>query len=129
MAVGTDINVTLPPGEAARGEQLVKTVECIGCHLPGGEGGPGPLWKADPQNDGQGIATRAETRYLGEDYTGHAASAEQYLIESILTPSVYIINKIGYTFSPGRSAMPGNFGEKLTAQDLADIIAYLETIK
>jgi cytochrome c2 len=131
VSVGTDIKQTLPAGDAARGEQTVAALECTRCHAvaPGDAGCVGPCWAARPSNDNLGIATRAETRFLAPDYTGHAASAQEYLFESIVLPSDYIIDFIGYEFSPGRSLMPGNYAPMITAQGMADIIAYLETLK
>jgi hypothetical protein len=136
IGVGTDINQTLPPGDGARGKLLVAATindySCNYCHVAVDESvatrGPGPVWLGDMNNDGA-IAARAETRYLGDDYTGDATTAQQYLFESIVLPNAYIIKHVYYEWEPGKSAHPDNYGQLLTAQDLADIIAYLETIK
>ena len=46
---------------------------------------------------------------------------EQYLVESILAPNAYVVpNYVA-------GAMPQNFGQRLQLQELADIIAYLQT--
>jgi mono/diheme cytochrome c family protein len=132
--VGTDITQELPPGDAAHGSLLVETfdLDCASCHVRGHVGAPAPYWAKDPENDQQGVATRAQTRYLAADYTGQATSAREYLFESIVSPNIYIVpGRIDYYFdvAAGRSQMPGNFGKKLDKQMLADVIAYLETIK
>ena len=68
----------------------------------------------------EGTFTRAEnTRLQAPELAGY--TVEHYLIESILVPNAYIAP--GY---PG-NAMPQNFGERLSAQDLVDLVAYLES--
>jgi cytochrome c1 len=71
----------------------------------------GPTFPGDPP-----LAARAATRKSGY-------SAELYLYESIVEPNAYIV--------PGfqKDIMPGNADETLTDQDLADLIAYLMTMK
>jgi hypothetical protein len=44
---------------------------------------------------------------------------EHYLIESILVPNAYVAPG----FAP--NAMPQNFGQRITGQELADLVAYL----
>jgi hypothetical protein len=134
--VGTDIKQILPPGDAARGEQLVNEHECAGCHLSEvlEVNFFVPTWRAAESNDYKGIATRAETRYLAAEYTGHATSAQEYLFESIMSPNAYIIaepppNGTRYEFSAGISTMPSKVAASFTAQMLADVIAFLETLK
>jgi mono/diheme cytochrome c family protein len=117
--VGDDINTPLPTGNADHGKTLTESLGCTGCHITAAVG-PGWLATADP--NGQGVGTRAEARYKSADYTGHATSAEQYLHESIVRPGDFLV--------PGfNDLMPKTYGSTLTAQDLADIIAYLETLK
>jgi len=115
-AVGSDINIELPQGVAANGEVLFHGLgpggrfPCAACHsLQENQTLVGPSLA--------GIATRAASRKDG--YT-----VEQYLHESIVQPNTYIVESFG---SP--SVMPATFGEQMTKQDLADIIAYLLTLK
>ena len=68
----------------------------------------------------EGTFTRAEeTRLQDPALADH--TARQYLVESILVPNAYI--------APGypANAMPQNFGERLDVQQLADLVAYLES--
>jgi hypothetical protein len=58
-----------------------------------------------------GIAARAATRRP-------PLSAAEYVYESITTPTAYVVEG----FQP---AMPPNYPERLTDQELGDIIAYL----
>lgn len=119
--VGTnvdDILANLPEGDATRGEALYNGQEalevgvpagCAGCHL---NGAVGP--------DTVGTWTRVQNQRLTlpefEGYTG-----EQYLIEAIVQPNAHIV--AGYS----SGLMNANYGEQLTHQDLADIIAYIQT--
>lgn len=115
--VGTDITKQLPEGDATRGQGLATTKGCVGCHVTTATG---PAWM--PTGDQPGIGTRAETRFQEPNYNGAAQNAEQYLFESIVLPSAHIVE--GY-----QDIMPKNFGETLTDQETADLIAYLLTLK
>lgn len=98
----------LPAGNAAAGAQVFESVaHCNACHaLGGGSGGVGPAL--------DGIGARAATARDGY-------SAEAYLFESIVDPGAYVAD------GQRANIMPGNFGQRLSAQQLADLIAYLTT--
>ncbi len=109
--VGVDVTAPLPEGDAARGEQLFlgaapgpdgKALGCQACHSLDGSVLVGPSM--------QGVSGRIPDGY---------ESPEAYLHESIVAPAAYTV--------PGFEGvvMPANFGERLDAQSLADIIAYL----
>src|SRR5579859_2989716 len=112
--------------DASSGQALTVANGCTTCHM----GVPftrAPGWLpnssgATPPNEG--IATRAQHRFTDPDYTGAATSADGYLLESIIEPNAYVV-----TGFDNPSQMPPNFGKKLHPQDLADIIAYLDTLK
>jgi mono/diheme cytochrome c family protein len=115
--VGTDITQTLPTGDAVNGEALANSKGCVACHVTTTTG---PAWAAS--TGVPGIGDRAATRFSEPDYTGKATSAEQYLLESIVNPTAFVVSG----FQP---LMPANFGQTLTAQEVADLIAYMSTIK
>ncbi|MCJ7513812.1 MAG: cytochrome c [Anaerolineales bacterium] len=118
-AVGTEITVALPAGDPARGQQLAESgLGCPGCHVLAAVG---PAWMAS--GDQPGIGTRAETRFTQDDYTGLAADAQQYLVEAVVQTNAFIVS--GYQ----PNIMPPNYGERLTGQDLADLIAYLTSLR
>jgi len=117
-AVGTDINVQLPQGDAAAGEALAKSEGCTACHI---DAPTGPAWL--PSTDQPGIGDRAATRITDPTYTGNASTPEQYLLESIVDPNAYVVD--GFT----ANIMPPIYGDKLTSQNAADLIAYLLTLK
>lgn len=112
VPVGRDLNVPLPPGDPARGEMLFN----------GQVNGQYPCYACHGLYEGQistcpnivGVAARAAERIPGY-------SAEQYLRESIVSPDAYVVAD----FPSG--IMPQDFAEKMTAQDLADLIAFLMT--
>jgi mono/diheme cytochrome c family protein len=116
--VGTDITKELPEGDVASGEALATSLGCTACHIAAPTG---PAWL--PTGNEPGIGTRAETRPDQPDYTGSAEDAHQYLFESIVAPDVYIVPP----FPAG--VMPKTYGNQLTDQDMADLIAYLLSLK
>jgi cytochrome c2 len=114
-APGTDLDVVLPTGDATKGDALFHgkgpngVYPCSACHsLTAGTTLVGPSLA--------GIATRAATRKPGYD-------AAKYIHESIVSPSAYVVEG----FNDG--VMPHVFGQSMTKQDLADIIAFLLTQK
>jgi mono/diheme cytochrome c family protein len=117
QAVGTALDTPLPQGDADKGKGLFTAQGCAACHsLKPDEKIVGPSVA--------GIDTRAGDRIKAADYKGKATTGEVYLRESIVQTSVYIVP----TYPDG--VMPKDFGTaKLSAQDLADLIAYLLTLK
>jgi mono/diheme cytochrome c family protein len=124
-AAGSDVDKELPAGDAARGEQLfaqqVKqasgtNASCKACHsLQPGEILTGPSLA--------GVATRAETRVAGE-------TAEQYIRQSIQQPNAFVVtDDPKFKQANGKSAMPEGLGNLMSDQDLADLIAYLLTLR
>ncbi len=101
---------TLPAGDAARGETLFLGTEpapdgqalgCQACHSLDGSTGVGPSM--------QGISGRVPDGY---------ASVEEYVYSSIVHPSEHI--REGFA-----DVMPKTFGQRLDAQSLADLIAFI----
>jgi mono/diheme cytochrome c family protein len=107
----------LPAGDAMRGELLYTSNElgCSSCHLGG--------LLAPPT---EGSVARIEERLASApelaDYT-----IEHYLVESILQPNAYLVpDEGGKTYSAGGiSVMQQNYSDRIDAQDLADLVAYL----
>jgi len=104
--VGTSLDVALPAGDATNGKVLFDvTYGCAACHsLEADKVIVGPSLA--------GIGNTATTRKSGYDAT-------MYLHESIVLPNEFMVEG----FASG--LMPANFGDRLSAQDLADIIAFL----
>lgn len=110
---GTDVQAILTAmesvtGDPVEGQSLYTAQGCSGCHS-GGIVGPAT----------EGTWTRIETERLAQpEFAGY--TAEQYAVESIVDAHKYIV--------PGFSAtMPTYFGERLSVQQIADLVAYLQS--
>ncbi len=71
-----------------------------------------------------GVADRAATREPGK-------TAEQYIRESIQQPNAFIVSGRSGKFkgANGKSVMPEGLANLMSPQDLADLIAYLQTLE
>jgi cytochrome c553 len=101
---------SLPAGNAEAGaalfDQAIKGAPtCVSCHMLTDEILVGPGFA--------GLSERAATRI-------DTQSAEEYIFNSILHPSRYIVE--GYS-----NLMYSEYGSRLSAQQVADLIAYLLT--
>jgi len=104
-------------GDPQRGQLLYNNLEvaadgkelgCVGCHS---EEETGPLT--------EGTWTRwDEIRRLEDELEDY--SFEEYMVESIVLPWAYLVPAYG-------EVMPNNFGDRMSYQDLADIILYLSS--
>lgn len=95
-------------GDPQSGQALYNgALACAGCHL---NAAVAPVT--------EGTWTRAQEERLPlPEFEGYTPVG--YLAESIIHPNAYVVP--GYP----EGVMPQNFGERLTYQDLADLIAYL----
>src|SRR5512135_1511294 len=122
-AIGSDLTAALPAGDATRGANLFsqqaklangENAPCKACHsLQPDTVIVGPSLS--------GVASRADTREPGK-------AAADYIRESIQNPNAFIVPGNPNFAQDGKSVMPGNLGDKMSAQDLADLIAYLLTL-
>ncbi len=99
-----EVAAALANADSEIGGDLVYELECNLCHLQG-DGSLSPLFF--------GLADFAAERRP-------PLSAEQYLYEAILYPGLHLVE--GYT-----NAMPNNYDERLSRQEIGHIIAYLLT--
>jgi mono/diheme cytochrome c family protein len=121
---GTDVNTELPAGDAERGKKLFAQEEkqasqtnasCTACHsLIPGEIKVGPSLA--------GVADRAATREPGK-------TVAEYIRESIQQPNAFIVPDAETFKANGKSVMPEGLGNLMSPQDLADLIAYLQTLR
>ncbi len=117
--MGQDISVQLPAGNADAGKALTEgALGCAACHVLAEIG---PPWAGNDTMDP--LAIRAATRFQQSDYTGNATSEEQYLLESVIQPQIFIVQ--GYD----QVQMPADFGDRITLQNMADLLAYMLTFK
>ena len=99
----------LAAADVTRGEQLVLMNGCNACHsMQEGVVQVGPSW--------YNLAGHAETRVPGQ-------SAEAYLYNSIIHPNDYLVEG----FQP--NLMPQIYEMTLSQEQLADIIAYMLTLR
>ncbi|WP_027331072.1 c-type cytochrome [Marinimicrobium agarilyticum] len=126
-AAGTKTSGTTPVTEEddyrAQGESVFETATpaCTSCHstAPGADMA-GPTMA--------GIVSRARETLKSDDYTGDATDLESYIRESIVAPSAHIVSGGMYS-SGGTSFMPSNYEESLTEKEIAQLVAYLATLK
>jgi cytochrome c oxidase subunit 2 len=88
----------------------------VACHTTGGAAGVGPTWK--------GLAGSQHQLADGSTVTADDA----YLRESILQPNAKIA-KGCLTGNCTPNIMPSTFGDKLTAEQVDQIIEYIKTIR
>jgi len=75
-----------------------------------------------------GIGARAGEVLRSSAYDGSAKSTDDYIRESILHPSAYVVP--GPTFgAAGQSIMPAIYQDMLTPEDIDHLVAYLRTLK
>jgi len=101
----------LPSGNIESGAKIFNdgkndATACSSCHRTDDTDSTGPSLA--------GIGNRAGERV--EDQ-----SADEYLLESILRPARYLVT--GFS-----TQMPSDYEDKLSAQDFADLIAYLKSL-
>ncbi len=89
-------------GDVAAGEALYRGLGCVACHSLDGTAGVGPSYL--------GLGERAASALEGY-------SAEEYVRESIINPCAYVVD--GFN-----CVMPQNYGDQLSPQDLADLVAF-----
>ncbi len=95
----------LANAQPADAEAVVEKYGCGACHRVGAANGIAPSWV--------GIAERAATRRP-------PLTAAEYIYESITDPGAYVVD--GYP-----DVMPKDFAQRMSDQELGDIIAYLLT--
>lgn len=99
-------------------DQIFAKGQCISCHtipgIPGAIGTIGPKLEE---------GTNAPLRIKDPGYKGTAKSTSEYIMESIVDPSVYVVKPFP------DNTMPKVFGQKLSAGALKKIVDYLSQVK
>ena len=122
----------MPPGAVpvssandpiALGEALFRSVTpaCTACHSTApGVNLAGPTLA--------GIATQAQKTIQSPDYKGKAKTAEEFIRESIVEPSVYLHPGAMYS-AGGTSFMPPTYAQDLKPEQVDHLVAYLASFK
>lgn len=99
-------------------DQIFAKAQCVSCHtipgIPGATGTIGPKLEE---------GTTASQRIKEPDYKGTAKTATDYIMESIIDPSAYVVKPFP------DNTMPKVFGQKLSAGALKKIVDYLSQVK
>lgn len=103
---------TVPPGNADRGREVFRQLECYKCHEIKGQDFPaaGTEAKSGPELTGMGSFHPAE-----------------YVAESILAPNHVIVEGPGFTGPDGLSTMP-SYTDSLSLTQWLDLVAYLKSL-
>lgn len=109
-------------GVLATGDEPVNEIfmkaGCVACHtIPGIEGATG---KVGPM---LAEGSNAPKRLKDPNYKGKAQSVREYITESILDPSAYVVKDFP------DNQMPKDFGKKLSAGAVQKIVDYLSQVK
>ena len=116
-----DLDIELPEGDPQIGFTTTIRYSCHGCHVNEAHPTSGPRFVADGEMPF--ILERGNMRIALPDYEGKATTDQEYMIESIFLPEAYIV--------PGEweKNMPTHYHLTMTDQELADILAWIATLK
>jgi mono/diheme cytochrome c family protein len=99
-------------------DQIFAKAQCVVCHtipgIPGATGTQGPKLEE---------GTNAPIRIKDPGYKGTARTTPEYIMESVVNPSAYVVK--GFP----DNLMPKVFGQKLSAGALKKIVDYLSQVK
>ena len=99
-------------------DQIFAKAQCVSCHtipgIPGATGTIGPKLEE---------GTNAPLRLKDPEYKGTAKSTPEYIMESVVAPSAYVVKPFP------DNTMPKIFGQKLSAGALKKIVDYLSQLK
>lgn len=99
-------------------DQIFAKAQCVVCHtIPGIPGAMGTIGPKLVEK------TNAPNRIKDKNYKGNAKTVREYITESVITPSMYVV--------PGfpDNVMPKIFGQKLSAGALNKIVDYLSQLE
>ncbi|HEU4685581.1 MAG TPA: c-type cytochrome [Nitrospira sp.] len=99
-------------------DQIFAKAQCVSCHtipgIPGATGTIGPKLEE---------GTNAPVRLKDPEYKGTAKTTPEYIMESVVSPSTYVVKPFP------DNTMPKVFGQKLSAGALKKIVDYLSQVK
>jgi cytochrome c2 len=99
-------------------DQIFQKATCVACHtIPGIAGAVGTIGPKLVEK------TNAPTRLKDPAYKGAAKSVREYITESVISPSTFVVK--GFP----DNTMPKEFGKKLSAGALNKIVDYLSQLE
>lgn len=99
-------------------DQIFQKAQCVACHtIPGIAGAIGTIGPKLVEK------TNAPSRLKDPAYKGAAKSVREYITESVIAPSTYVVK--GFP----DNTMPKIFGQKLSAGALNKIVDYLSQVE
>jgi len=99
-------------------DQIFQKAQCVACHtIPGITGAVGTIGPKLVEK------TNAPTRLKDPGYKGAAKSVREYITESVISPSTFVVK--GFP----DNTMPKVFGQKLSAGALNKIVDYLSQLE
>ncbi|MCG3139835.1 MAG: hypothetical protein HDKAJFGB_00755 [Anaerolineae bacterium] len=108
-------------GDVAKGAALFEKMGCKGCHMP-----PPQARRIAP--DLKHILADADEFIRLPEYKGTATDAPSYIRESIVLPNIFVVPAWRYLTMDGSSIMPLDFGQRLSAEEIDDLTAYILTL-
>lgn len=105
----TTVPIEVDAEAAARGMQLTMDKGCAACHTSDGTPLTGPTWK--------GLAGSSRPLESGESVVADRA----YLFSSIVDPAAQLV--AGFP-----DVMPADYSETLTAEEIDDLVAYIQSL-
>ena len=116
-----DLDIELPEGDPESGYLTAIRYSCHGCHVNESHPTSGPRFAADEEMPF--VLERGTMRIALPEYEGKATTDWEYMIESIFIPEAYIVP------SEWEKPMPTHYHLTMTDQELADILAWIATLK
>jgi len=99
-------------------DQIFAKAQCVACHtIPGIEAAKGTIGPKLVEG------TNAPQRIKDKEYKGTAKNTAEYIMESIVAPSTYVVK--GFP----DNTMPKVFGQKLSAGAIKKIVDYLSQVQ
>jgi len=116
-----NLDKELPEGDPEAGYLIAIRYRCHGCHANELHPTSGPRFATNVEMPF--ILERGTMRIALPEYEGRATTDQEYMIESIFQPEAYIV--------PGewKEPMPTTFHQRMSDQELADILAWVATLK
>jgi hypothetical protein len=115
------LDLELPEGDSESGFTPALRFRCYGCHVDPGYATFGPRFESSAEIPV--VSKRGELRIKDPVYDGRASTNREYILESILLPEAHVVE------GEWEVEMPIYFGDIIEAQDLADIIAWMDSLE